>query len=403
MSSDNKYNLYTEHVVPDKVKKKRKLFKKILNVCLMAVIFGVVASGIIIVSFNLFCKPDDHDEKTPSITIPVVQSPTEETTEPVNVPDKEQLSHSGAFYEEIKTAVRNINKSHVNIIVEGLNNDATLQGGTASFDGFAILNSEHDYYILTEYNAAFDSADIFIQYNSSDNIKCQYIGTDYNTHLSILKATIEEPTLLTPITTANSKIISPGDGVIVMGNLQGRGTAIGCGIVTDNSSYIFKTDAEYAAIQTDVTGRDNTFAIICNMKGNLIAVQTAADETGAQGICSGYSISDIVVSIQNVANSVKRNYMGINGVTVSEELMKRYNFPNGVYVTSVESGSPAFDAGIQSGDIICQIQELQIEDMKDYMSAVSSQDAHGRVTVVAKRKNMAGYKDVVFTFNLGVK
>lgn len=59
----------------------------------------------------------------------------------------------------------------------------------------------------------------------------------------------------------------------------------------------------------------------------------------------------------------------------------------GLLVDGVTDGRPAQQAGIQTGDIIIQIGELEIKDINDYMGALGKFEKGQTVPVKVKRKN----------------
>ena len=78
-------------------------------------------------------------------------------------------------------------------------------------------------------------------------------------------------------------------------------------------------------------------------------------------------------------------YIGIYGTTVTAELEKKQGMPSGVYVVDVDPDSPAMEAGIQSGDIICQVGDDSVSSIMTYQSAVLKIKAGGQVTVRGMR------------------
>ena len=48
-------------------------------------------------------------------------------------------------------------------------------------------------------------------------------------------------------------------------------------------------------------------------------------------------------------------YAGIRGVTVTKDVAEEQAIPEGLYVTEVESDSPAMASGIQNGDVIQEV------------------------------------------------
>ena len=77
--------------------------------------------------------------------------------------------------------------------------------------------------------------------------------------------------------------------------------------------------------------------------------------------------------------------------------------PSGVYVVDVDPDSPAMEAGIQSGDIICQVWEESVSSIVTYQSAVLQIKAGRQVLVRGMRLGADGYVDVRFTVTVGSK
>ena len=60
-NEEKKYNLYTEHIMPEKGKKVKKLAKKTAFVVAMAVVFGLIAGLVMIIVYRTgagYIKPD---------------------------------------------------------------------------------------------------------------------------------------------------------------------------------------------------------------------------------------------------------------------------------------------------------------------------------------------------------
>ena len=395
MENKDKYDLYTEHVFPDKVKKKRKIIRRVVSVTGLAVLFGIVSSGIMLLTYKLFID-EEKPQKQPA-TVAVAVSGAETTTEPVSDDKEKPLTDKRSHYDEVKESIRKITKSHVTITVGESEDEKN------TFEGFIFSKADNDYYILTEYSKHITNTPCYVEFNTQEPVECTYVGVDSNTNLAVLKAEAMESISVEPIVYANARTLSAGDGVIVMGDLYGNGNTVGYGIVTANGAYVFKTDREYIGLSTSVPKQKNSFAIICDINGDMVGVQTSQNEWNSEGFCAGYTSNDIIEGIQNVANDTKVNRMGITGLTVTYDLETKYGFPQGVYVSDIVSGEAAFNAGIQNGDIITQIDSVSVKNMRDYMAALSGLPLGAQVTVRGKRKSMDSYKDVVFSFRRGVK
>ena len=86
-------------------------------------------------------------------------------------------------------------------------------------------------------------------------------------------------------------------------------------------------------------------------------------------------------------------------VSITSSIAQRYDFDvdYGVYVSSVESGSAAADAGIQVGDIITAYDGEKIESSSDLMLAVRGNNPGDKVTITVHRDS----EEIELTATLG--
>ena len=79
------------------------------------------------------------------------------------------------------------------------------------------------------------------------------------------------------------------------------------------------------------------------------------------------------------------------GMTVEEltpELAKNFGLSDakGVVVVQVEDGSSAAEAGLKAGDVILEIDQSPVKDVKDYGQKIESYKAGDTVLILAKRR-----------------
>ncbi len=115
----------------------------------------------------------------------------------------------------------------------------------------------------------------------------------------------------------------------------------------------------------------NSGGALVDANGQLVGVNYA----GASGVDQYFAISrdEAMSIIEQLRNETDVTSIGINGTAVNngEGL-------SGIWVSSVESGSPADEAGIQAGDIITTIEGLVLATdgtMKDYCDVLRSRSA----------------------------
>ena len=116
---------------------------------------------------------------------------------------------------------------------------------------------------------------------------------------------------------------------------------------------------------------------------------------------AAYGISDLKEALEFLSNGQAVPYIGIHGVTVTEELTAGQGIPSGVYVQEVSTDSPAMAAGIQSGDVITAVAGTQVTTLSGYNSALMQQEAGDEIRVKGQRQGTGGYVDITFRVTVG--
>ena len=159
---------------------------------------------------------------------------------------------------------------------------------------------------------------------------------------------------------------------MAVGNPIGMQSSVTCGIVSAVNREVTDSDGKkYTLIQTDAAiNSGNSGGALVNHEGKVIGINTLkVAGTGIEGM--GFAIpinSTTDVTSQLIEFSkVRRPYIGISGIDLTEALAKNYNLPlsDGVYVKSVEDFSSAEKAGLKSGDIIFEADGTKITKMDD--------------------------------------
>ena len=289
------------------------------------------------------------------------------------------------------TAVYAANKilpSNVGIKLEYAVNNTMLQmfgkssSSTATASGSGIIISE-DGYILTNNHVissttSSNSDNSYYQiseaskltvtlFNDSTEYEAKIIGKDEQTDLAVIKI---EKTGLSKAEFADSDSIKVGEFAMAVGNPIGMQSSVTCGIVSAVNRQVTDSDRkQYTLIQTDAAiNSGNSGGALVNSEGKVIGINTLKlSGTGIEGM--GFAIpinstKDITSQLIQYSK-VKRPYIGISGIDLTEENAKTYNLVAGVYVKSVEDFSSAEKAGIKAGDVIIEADGTKISKMDD--------------------------------------
>ncbi len=79
--------------------------------------------------------------------------------------------------------------------------------------------------------------------------------------------------------------------------------------------------------------------------------------------------------------------MGISYQAITPDIAAAYNLPVqwGVYVSKVASGSPASQAGLQQGDIITGLDNVQFDQSHNYLNLLYTYKPGDKLTVSVLR------------------
>ena len=125
----------------------------------------------------------------------------------------------------------------------------------------------------------------------------------------------------------------------------------------------------------------------------MIGINSAV-AADAQSIGFSIPINSAKGIIKNLLKTgkVQRAYLGVNYVSITPELAKKYNLPvkQGAYVASdsgsaVVSGSPADKAGIKDKDIITKVGDIDVGDRGNVSSLVSEYTIGDKVPLTVLR------------------
>lgn len=317
------------------------------------------------------------------------------------------------------TAVYAANKilpSIVGIKIEYSVNTTSIFGrsntSTATASGSGIIISE-DGYILTNNHVVSSSSSESNSYyqiseatkvsvtlfNDETEYEAKIVGQDEQTDLAVIKI---EKTGLTKAEFADSDSVKVGEFAMAVGNPVNMTSTVTTGIVSAVNRKI--TDSEgktYTCIQTDAAiNSGNSGGALVNSEGKVIGINTLKlSGTGIEGI--GFAIpinSTTDITSQLIQYSkVKRPYIGISGINLTEETAKTYNLVVGVYIKTVEDFSAAEKAGLKAGDVIVEAEGKKITTMDELNEIKNAHQIGDEINVKVNRNG----KEKELTITLG--
>jgi S1-C subfamily serine protease len=197
----------------------------------------------------------------------------------------------------------------------------------------------------------------------------------------------------------NSDDLKPGQTAIAIGNSLGLtgGPTVTIGVVSAIRRNIpSQRGVLENMIQTDAAiNPGNSGGPLIDSEGKIIAVNNAIIPY-AQGI--GFAIPINIA--KDVANElitygqVTRPWLGILGMDMNPTLASYYNLATeeGALIVRINEESPAYNAGLEPGDIIVQIGDVVVKGMEDVRRYIWRRKTGEtiKIHILRKRKQITG-------------
>jgi serine protease Do len=233
-------------------------------------------------------------------------------------------------------------------------------------------------YIMTNYHVVDGVHEIAATTADGQRYTARLVARDAETDLAIIK--IESNGVLPVIPIATSSDLMPGETVIALGNAYGYENTVTRGIVSALHRAVQISDAQYYddLIQTDASiNPGNSGGPLLNIDGNMIGVNVAV-RAGAQGIGFAIPADKVTMVAARLLAScgTQRGWLGV--VTASEPAS------TGMVVGKVEPNSPAAEAGLNAGDTIVRVDDVEIQRPLDFQRAMLERKPGEKCLLVAQ-------------------
>lgn len=251
-------------------------------------------------------------------------------------------------------------------------------------------------YIVTNAHVIQNAKQVTITLFDGRREKAKIIGADLESDIAILQIKSRNIQALKPGQSSSLKV---GDFVVAIGNPFGlnnfgNNQSATFGIVSALQRNTLNIEGVENFIQTDAAiNPGNSGGALVNTKGELVGINTAILTPFGGNIGIGFAIPiDLVkdVSQQIIKyGSVDRGLMGIFVQQLTPELASAFSLASdtkGALVTQVNPKSPAARAGLQSGDVILQINNTPIQDAAQVKTTIALLRVGGKAYIKLMRE-----------------
>ena len=257
--------------------------------------------------------------------------------------------------------------------------------------------------------------------NLENAITAKIKGTDAENDLAVVavkKADIPQETYVQiRIARLNaSEDLVVGEQVAAIGNALGYGQSLTVGYISALERSITTSDGNTTSglIQTDAPiNPGNSGGALLNMRGEVIGINSAKYASSkVEGVGYAIPISKALPILEELMNRKTRElvedeekaaFLGVALADISSEARQMYNVPVGAFIARVYTGGPAYNAGLEEGDVVERVDGQKVSGKDDLLEKLRYYAAGETVEFQIARSENGDYQEKTLNVLLGSK
>jgi len=293
--------------------------------------------------------------------------------------------HRGMLAQPDDGALLDAYSSAVIAAVEAVG-PAVVKIDAAQGGGSGVLFTP-DGLILTNSHVVEKSARLMVVMTDGRSMQADLIGQDADTDLAVIRV---DGSALPFATLGDSRAVRVGQIAIAIGNPYGFHHSVTAGVVSALGRSLRARSGRLMddIIQTDAAlNPGNSVGPLVTTRGEVIGVNTATI-LPAQGLCFAIASNTArFVAARLIRDGrIRRSYIGLAGQTVPiPRAVARENqlaVTSGVFIVSIEPGSPAARAGLKDGDVVIAFAGAPVTGIDD-LHRLLTDERIGQTTAVS--------------------
>lgn len=382
---------------------------KVLGIIGLAVVFGVVASVVfkgtnyIIDSFGGDTAKGNNTSITQEVDTTRVATSTGATAE----------SNIADVAEGVMPSVVSITNLSIQEVENYFFGGTTQYESESSGSGIIIGQNESELLVVTNNHVVEGSETLTVTFIDGSSAEAQIKGTDSDIDLAIIVIALSdlESSTLDAIKVAvlgDSDTLRVGETTIAIGNALGYGQSVTAGIVSALGCSI--EGYEGTLIQTDAAiNPGNSGGALLNANGEVIGINTAkVSDESVEGMGYAIPISDVLDVLEELMTKEtrtkvpesERGVMGIEVIDVTPEMSQYYNIPEGVYVSKIQEGGAADEAGLPLYCVIVGVEGYDVDSWSDLQEQLQYYRVGDTVELTIMVQNRRGYEEETIKITL---
>ncbi len=250
--------------------------------------------------------------------------------------------------------------------------------------------------ILTNYHVIQGASDLTVTLSDEAAVSAKVVGTDPADDLAVVMGDFSGISI-TVATLGDSSKVAIGQQVLAIGNPFGLQETVTEGVISGNDRSLPSQTSKplVEMFQTDAAvNPGNSGGPLVDLSGNVIGINTAIENPSGQDVFAGIAyaiqINDAKDHLPDMlaGKTIVHARLGVGTITVDQVVAKTLGLSvnAGAYVVTVDSGSPAEQAGLvaagaaaanpllnpEGGDVIVGVDSTTINTSDDLINYIDS-------------------------------
>ncbi|MEZ0153509.1 MAG: trypsin-like peptidase domain-containing protein [Candidatus Reddybacter sp.] len=223
-------------------------------------------------------------------------------------------------------------------------------------------------FILTNNHVVAGAEEIVALLYDGREARASVVGTDKDSDLAVLKIDLDQLTAIPRANEDSGAKSEVGDIVLAIGNPFGIGQSVSQGIISATGRSGLSLNRYENYLQTDAAiNPGNSGGALIDAYGNLVGINSATlNETSFVGI--GFAIpTQMAIKVLDdiiTHGRVIRGWLGVEVQQLAPRIATQLELspPSALIITAVPIYGPAYNSGLQPGDIITHINGQAVSD-----------------------------------------
>ena len=256
--------------------------------------------------------------------------------------------------------------------------------------GSGVIVDAQNGYILTNGHVVDNATKIEVTTKDNKRFTAKLVGRDTEADVAVLQIPAQN---LTAVPLGDSDRLQVGDFVLAVGNPFGLGQTVTSGIVSALGRSGLGIEGYEDFIQTDASiNPGNSGGPLVNLHGQVVGINTAILAPGGGNIGIGFAVP--INMARRVMDQiirygeVKRGRIGVAIQDLTPELAQAMSThqTEGAVIARVETGSPAEQAGLRTGDLVVAANGTAVHSGTQLRNTIGLARIGDQVTLTVDRR-----------------